>query len=317
MAAASFDHRSLRGRSLIACDFIGTDFTGSDLRGANFAHANLRGAVLREVWTGLGPLAAAGYAALGVVLGVVTGFAASWTGAWIHSALHAPGPGLRVLGALLVATIVADAVATLWRGAPFALEHVAVPMFAIVVVAGLVVLLSGWGSPHDFGLAMTGAASIVVIASAIGVGAFARAVSLAAGRWLLLAVLVGTVVGVRLSNGLAVAVTVAVVATVMGLKARHRDVRAGVASFAFERVLTLGGTSFRNANLEGADFSGARVRNTDFRGANLVGARWGDALEIDFCRFDPGAPAPPPKPFKRTKRQPRAPDEAHPAGGHG
>jgi hypothetical protein len=315
--AASFDHRSLRGESFIACDFVGTDFTGSDLRGANFAHANLRGAVLREVVTGLGPLAAAGYGVLGVVLGVVTGFAASWTGAWVNGALHAPGPGLRVLGAILLATIIADAVATLWRGAPFALEHVAVPMFAIVVVAGLVVLLSGWGSARDFGLAMTGAASIVIIAMAIGVGAFARAVSLAAGRWLLLAVFLGTVVGVRLSNGIAVALTVAVVATVLGLKARHRDVRAGVASYAFERLLTLGGTSFRNANLEGADFSGVRVRNTDFRGANLVGTRWGDALEIDFCRFDPGAPAPPPKPFKKERGGSRLRRAAQARAGHG
>ena len=56
--------------------------------------------------------------------------------------------------------------------------------------------------------------------------------------------------------------------------------------------MALGGTSFRGANLEDADFDEARLRNTDFRGATIERTRWNEPRELDFCRFDPGVRVP-------------------------
>nr|WP_223278159.1 pentapeptide repeat-containing protein [Nostoc sp. 'Peltigera membranacea cyanobiont' 232] len=47
-----------------------------------------------------------------------------------------------------------------------------------------------------------------------------------------------------------------------------------------------GGTSFRNADLTDADFTGATLKNTDFRKANLTRTRFYEAKKLDFARVD-------------------------------
>ncbi len=60
---------------------------------------------------------------------------------------------------------------------------------------------------------------------------------------------------------------------------------AWIRSFALAFAAT-GGTSFRNANLTDADFTGAILRNTDFRKANLTRTRFYEAKKLDFARVD-------------------------------
>ncbi len=49
---------------------------------------------------------------------------------------------------------------------------------------------------------------------------------------------------------------------------------------------SIGGTSFRNANLTEVDFSQAELKHTDFRNANLTRAYWCNAKGLEFARLD-------------------------------
>jgi hypothetical protein len=187
---------------------------------------------------------------------------------------------------MLVSEIVVYAVATVWRGAWFAFGRVAVPMFLVIVVAGLLGLAMREGTYRDLRVAIIGASCVLFVAAAIGIGAVARVAALAVGKWPIIAVLVATVLGVRLSVGTGVAVTVAILATLAGVRLQRLEVRRGRAMRVFERMTTWGGTSFHGANLECADYSGARLCNTDFFGARIDGTRWPDTIQTGFCRFD-------------------------------
>ncbi|MEA5515166.1 pentapeptide repeat-containing protein [Nodularia sp. UHCC 0506] len=58
---------------------------------------------------------------------------------------------------------------------------------------------------------------------------------------------------------------------------------AWVRSFAVAFAAT-GGTSFRDADLTDADFTGATLRNTDFRKANLTRTRFYEVKKLDLAR---------------------------------
>ncbi|MEH1848913.1 MAG: pentapeptide repeat-containing protein [Nostoc sp.] len=60
---------------------------------------------------------------------------------------------------------------------------------------------------------------------------------------------------------------------------------AWIRSFALAFAAT-GGTSFRNADLTDADFTGATLKNTNFRKANLTRTRFYEAKKLDFARVD-------------------------------
>lgn len=50
-------------------------------------------------------------------------------------------------------------------------------------------------------------------------------------------------------------------------------------------LAAVGGTSFRQADLTEADFSGATLKHTDFRGANPIRTRWHYAKGLEFARL--------------------------------
>lgn len=289
----------LKGESLAGRDLSGVDFSGSDLRGTDFSQAGLRGAVFRGARTGLTGLSVAARAALGVALGIASGFAASWTGAWIRHALQGPRPGLRVLALFVLSEIILYVVATLVWGASVAMKRVALPILAVIVLAAGLMVVGGLGATRDLGLAVASVICVALVALAIDVGAFARSAAQSGAGWLIWFVLLATVVGVRLSSGVRVAVVVAIVATLTGLKVRRGDPAGGAASSALRRTMTWGGTSFRGADLSDADFGEAHLRNTDFRDAKMDAVRWNEPLEVAFCRFDAGAP--PPNVKRRTR----------------
>lgn len=290
--AGSFVGGNLRGQSLAGRDLSGADFSGSDLRGADLSRADLHGAVFRRARTGLTGPSIALRAVIGAALGVASGFAASWTGAWLRRALEGPRPGIRVLALFVLSEIVLYVAATLVWGARFAMKSVALPILAVIILAAGLMVIGGLGGLRDLGIATAAAACIALIALAIDIGAFARSAAQSGGKWLIWFVLVATVVGVRLSTGVRIAVAVALVATLTGLRVSRGDPLGGTASIALRHTMTWGGTSFRDADLAEADFGEAHLHNTDFRGAKVDAVRWNAPLEVDYCRFDPDVRAP-------------------------
>lgn len=292
---SSLARKDYKGRSLAGRDLSGTDFSGADLRGADFSQCALRGSVFRGARMGLGAPAVAARAALGAALGLASGFAASWTGAWIRRALLGHRPGMQVVALFMVSEVILYVVVTVVSGARVAMERVALPVVAVIVLGGVLTVVSGLGGVRDLGAATVAATCLVLVAAAIEVAALARSAAQSGGKWLIWFVLLATVVGVRLSTGLVAAATVAVVATLIALRAQRGEARAGASAMALEHTMTWGGTSFRGADLEGADFGDARLRNTDFRGAKVDGAHWNRPVDVRFCRFDAGLQAPPTK----------------------
>lgn len=312
--AASFAHQDLRGRSFEESALEGADFEGADLRGANFKGARLRGAHLAGARTGRRTTAVILLAVVAIVLGGVAGYLGSWTGEAIrHMLTNTSRPGIQVVALILSAEVLLFVVGTLWRGEVFAVRYVAAPTITLFVVAGLFAVVTRLGGLRELRVALVFAAFVVLLVLVIALGAFARALAAEGAKLVVLGVMLATVFGVRHATGTVVAIMVAVTATVLSERARKGDARALVASRVAENVMAVGGTSFRGADLEGANFRGACLRNTDVRGAKLEGVCWDDAVEIDHCRFDASPLAPPRVPRKRRVSVRKEKDDGHEA----
>jgi len=281
--------QDLHGKSFARMDLHGADFTGANLRGADFGGADLSDANFEDARIGLGRGAVALYGLSAAALGALTGFLASWLGEHVRRAFDSPFPGTRLVAFVITAEIVLYVLAALWRGTPFAMRQVALPGLALLATTGVIAIVFGAPGARVATLFATAAATTALFVLVIAVAAFARGLATAGSRVLMAAVLAATVLGVRRADGTGLAVTVALVSTVASGWVRRGDRRMPGAARALEELKTVGGTSFRDANLAGANFTGARVRNTDFRGARLERARFDGAREIAFCRFDPGA----------------------------
>lgn len=83
----------------------------------------------------------------------------------------------------------------------------------------------------------------------------------------------------------AIATSILFSASLIGWNALGRTSRfPGIARLAIN-LTSIGGTSFYQADLNEADFSGATLKHTDFRQANLTRTCWRDAKGLGFARL--------------------------------
>lgn len=128
-------------------------------------------------------------------------------------------------------------------------------------------------------LLLAGISVLIVLA-----GLVAAAGAIAGGTPVASAV-AGVVAGLGLVVGaVAVAIAVAVAGVQIGWSAMRRyKGYANLRSFAIA-LAAIGGTSFRDADLSQANFTGAKLKSTDFRKANLTHVRWYGAKMLDRAR---------------------------------
>ena len=265
-----FRGESLRGGNFRGADLAGADFSGCDIRGANFSRANLTGVKFTWAKAGLQKRWLVILLGLALVLTVVSSFFSAFVG-YMVSLIFAPtNRETQLIG---------------WSSLIFLIStfHIAWRK-NILTVAGAFAGAGAFASVGVFvgvkvGIVAVGLAGVGVFVGVLTV-AFALAIAEAATE--AFSVVVAIAIAFSVAPVIAFGVAPAPIAPVIAfgvaltlfyfwlgwltLKQEHRDpwLRKIVIAFA-----AIGGTSFFQANLTEADFTGATLKSTNFNQAIL------------------------------------------------
>ena len=248
-----FSGKNLRGRNFKGQNLTGAKFIGADIRGANFTNAILREADFTDAKAGL-----QGHWTiflvtislfLSVISGFMSGFASSWIAVfWILNIIKQYTLISAVLMLIVLAIFFID---TIRQG----LRAVAVAVAVAGAVAGAAAI----------------AAVMAGVAAATGAVAGAAAAGAGAIAWAATAAIAGAVTGLGIY--------------LAGRALAGEEKYAWIHTTAIA-IATIGGTSFRNADLTDANFTDAILKSTDFRTANLIRTCFRNTKKLDRSRID-------------------------------
>jgi hypothetical protein len=272
------DLTNVRGRSMPGANLSSATLSGFDLRGTDLSGADLHDADLSMIrsgmTTGWALLVVLGALVLSVVLGAIVGVAARY----LRGMYASTDVREEMVAMYVTASLIVFLVAGVWRGLLFAVRNVLPVCAALAVAAGLIAIVSGTGRGVG---ALDALVFLAVAAVVVTLAVLARSVGSTGGRIVFAIVAIaGGLAGGAAGGGL-VAAIVAVTAMLM---ARRRE-QSPLVSRTAAALASRHGTSFRNANLAGANLNGAKLVACDFRGANLEGAHI-DRKHATLCRFD-------------------------------
>ncbi|NEO34456.1 MAG: pentapeptide repeat-containing protein [Symploca sp. SIO3C6] len=265
-----FSNENLRGQSFQGKNLADADFSGADIRGANFTNAYLKGAKFCDAEAGLQRRLAITLVLASWILSAFSGIFSIWIGVIVALIFDSSSTENVIVGWVYLIVLAVFLIVTIRKG-----------------------LVAGFGA-FAFAFAFTGA----TFGSGAGVGAvaFAGAVVFAVAFAVVFAgavagygAFLGAVTGAGAGAGAgAVAFAFAFVFALLGADIGWRGLaedkkHSWVRPFAIAFAAT-GGTSFYNANLTEADFTGARLKSTDLRKANLTRTCWREATKLDRAR---------------------------------
>jgi hypothetical protein len=259
-------------------DLEGADFSDKDLRGVDFAGANVRSANFRDATFGVEPRIGVMLLGIGLLISVGAGVAIGWSVDGLRHRISADqwdevaeGSSMAVILVVLVAVII-------WRGFDLAFKVVVAVYFALLVINVVANLI--WDEV-EYVRTLRATAIVIFLVLAVAAGIFGRVVGGVFGSWstAMVAVLGGLASG-RFEGGLA-GIVVAISLVTISKRAVRGDPRDRALRRETHRLIHRWGTSFRDADVTGADFTGANVSLCDLRGATVVGVKW-----------DPDQPAP-------------------------
>ncbi|MBN3899729.1 MAG: pentapeptide repeat-containing protein [Nostoc sp.] len=309
-----YSGQNLQGRSFKGQNLTGANFSKADIKGANFTNAILKDADFTGTKAGLQRRWTIGLLMSSWLLSGISGFFSITFGVFIAYLFNTEAQRTAnfIAGIVCLIVMLVFWIITISKGLTTGLGAVAFAFaFAFAVAfAGAVAFTGAGAGAFAFALAFAVAVA-VAFAGAFAVafaGAFAVAFTGAvAGAF-------AVIVAITVAVGVAVALTVAfagafasavagagafavaftggfaVVFTLFSAYIGWRSLagdekEAWVRSFAIAFAAT-GGTSFCNADLTDADFTGATLKNTDLRKANLTRTRFYEAKKLDFARVD-------------------------------
>ncbi len=273
-----YSNKDLQKASFTDEDLSGVDFSGSDLRGADFRGSNLSGADLTNVRTGIAPVSVVWLFLISLAISLLSGYIAMLTGQTIQMMLKS---GDQLLGA---AGIIAIAISVLFiayawvKGGGAAIRNLIIPACVVALIIGLVAYFTGVGTGK--GMAYLILSNILLmIMFVIGTVARAAAGSLSNILFLIVA-LSGGMIGRSVGGGIG---TVVMAIACMQISKRALNNAPGfeglrkIAAFITGRY----GTSFRDAKLQGANFSHAQIHNADFSKTDFAMVNWGDSRKVN------------------------------------
>ncbi|HEY9614651.1 pentapeptide repeat-containing protein [Allocoleopsis sp.] len=278
-----FSYQNLKGQSLRNRNFIDADFTGADIRGTDFTGACLVNANFSHSRVGLSLKWKIGIVTFAIFLAILSGFITAYAGAVMGSLFTGNDLGFLLLG-LFVSIVLTIFFATSIRiGLSSALGIVSlITATAIVSIVAITPSAEMAGRTAVSSLSLGGA-----IAGAMGL---AESIALIHSTKILVTIalleatsgaIFGMLLGVTDQEAVAgiigvfiVSIIVFSLGTYMGWCSLNGDERYRLIRELAISITTLGGTSFRGANLTDANFTGAVLENTDFRGAILTRTRW-------------------------------------------
>jgi len=305
-------HTNFRGRSFRGKNLAGYDFSFTDIRGADFSNAILPGANFSHAKSGLKKQWIAILVAVIIILSILAGSLSAYAGASVGDFLLSKPPdnikaevtsGTTIIPTIFVFLAYAVfLIITVRRGLCADLGKFSVIIAAIVGITAalpgsdvsrtiflfnsIIIAVGIAGSllgavALAIGISTFGLHSAIVVAVCIALGAFL-------GTWETIHFYIET--GEFWLEMFAVACLVSIpllgLSAYMGWKSGVEDRRYSLIRAIALNLCSLGGTSFRGANLSDANFTQAILEYTDFRNANLSRTVWRQSRQIERARLE-------------------------------
>ncbi|MEH2236986.1 pentapeptide repeat-containing protein [Nostoc sp.] len=270
-----YSGQNLRGRSFKGQNLTGANFSGQDIRGANFTNAILKHADFTGAKAGLQKRWVIGLVIVSWLLSAISGFFFFFICALVTLALYTTNLQDLISNALFLILLVVFFIVSIQKGFLTGLGNV-VSLLISVPITIAVVLIGAFA----FAFTIAGAFALVIAIAIVVVVTFLsfKGISIPLDS-------INSFSGI-LSLALLIPFPLIIVSAYIGWRSlAGNEQYAWVRSFAIAFAAT-GGTSFRNADLTDADFTGATLKNTDFRKANLTRTRFYEAKKLDFARVD-------------------------------
>ena len=263
--------RNLRLGDFRSQELTGADFEGCDVRSADFARADLRGASFKGARLGLAPGRGTVILITGFCVAIATGIIIGWAIADTTGNLTssegdriAEAASLILLFALLIGLIV-------WRGFDVAWKVTAI---AYLVVVGANVVGNLLFEQVDWTRIVRSTAIVIALLLAVTAGILGRLVGGVFGSWSIAVVALAGGLASGQANGGIAGVVVAISLVFISKRAMRGDHRDETLRAIAHAIARRWGTSFVEADLTDADFTGTNVAGSDFRGAALDGTQW-------------------------------------------
>ncbi|NEO34167.1 MAG: pentapeptide repeat-containing protein [Symploca sp. SIO3C6] len=298
-----FRRVSLRGESFKRQNLAGADFSEADIRGANFTNAKLRGAKFCDAKAGLQRRWAIGLVISSWILAGLSGVFSGLASIWALTPFRTNSIEdvivaviFSIVLAILFLVTVGQRVVTV--GIVGAVAMVIAGAIAVIVAGTVTIAETGAGRgagattgavAATFAIAVVIAVTVfvAVVVAGRGVGAITIAIALifAITTTISLAFVIAQVTEI---GAVAIAVTFVIAVALLGAYMGWHTL-AGDKKYAWICPLGIafaatGGTSFYNADLTEADFTGATLKSTDLRKATLTRTRWYKSQKLDHAR---------------------------------
>ncbi|BAZ39544.1 rfrA pentapeptide repeat-containing protein [Calothrix sp. NIES-4101] len=295
----NFTGKDLRGRSFRGVNLAGANFSHADIRGTNFSDTTLIGANFHQVQAGLENYQLFLLSCLALSLSAICGFAAAFSGIiatdFIFFAVREGFKFTLLAGGIALITLVVFCVLIVHQALEVALGTaavvgaIAIAMAAIMAIDGVIAgSVAGVLVAVGIALALVMAVAFVMMVTLTrSFGFFAALLAVGSGG------ICGVYLGGIITNKV-VALNVGIITVIIGtLLAIYltQQVFSDEVKFAFIRGLgiylaSVGGTSFRNANLTNVCFQQARLKHVDFRNSILKHTNFHLAEKLDFARLN-------------------------------
>ena len=277
--AKEYSNKNLQKASFKNEDLSNANFADSDLRGADFTNANLTGANFTHSRTGITPLNTIIILLAALMVSLLSGYVAALTGQTVQNMLASEDSNIRSAGIVTIVIILLFILYYYWKGGGNAISYLILPAVILAAVVGVIAYVSGLGT--GMGMFYLIVSLLLTVAMFI-VGTIARAAAGTLSNILFMIVaLSGGMFGKSVGGGIgtvAMAIACALISKRALSGAKGFDTLRKIASFLVIRF----GTSFRNAKLSNANFTGAKVHNSDFSNADLSGTNWEGSKKINF-----------------------------------
>ena len=263
--------RDKQGKSYKGQTLPNADFSGADLRGTDFAEALITNANFSKCKTGLRTSSAVLIFILALLISLLSGYIAMLTGDTIKTMIKSPDNNIVTAGYITFGLFIVFILMAIWKGGKNTMISIVVTVVA-VLIAGLIGLLTGAGTGMG---SLYSTLAIILFVAMIIVGTISRATAgtLSSNIIFLIVAIGGGMFGKSLGGGLGT-VILAISCAIISKNALSNKKKFPWLNKIAVTVGTYFGTSFKNADLTGADFSESEIRNTNFSGAKLSGVNW-------------------------------------------
>ena len=298
-------YRKLDRRSFVNKDFSGEDFSYADIRGVNFTNATLKAANFSHARAGQPIGWIVGLVTVLWMMIVLTSSIAAFSGLITATALFSQSTSSPVaLGGSIFTLSIFLVWLFLWRGPDSRFIFVASVVVLVAVLTVIINRNTTVSVSSVFYIFFFSAQLVNAIAISIASGSLWLIANKSAIPILAIAISVGlsttlSFYGVSTSEQLSIdllwpfygiSLTVTVASILIGIylawKAIALDSRYAFIHKFIISLSSMGGTSFRQADLTHANFTQAILEKADFRQATLTRSKWFGAKRLAYAHLD-------------------------------